>query len=140
MKGVKGARDLQKKLTKLSDKKIYYQALGQSAAIVEGAAIREVPVDTGLLRNSINTQVNVEDLTATVGTNLEYAPYVEYGTGILSTKGGGRNTPWSYQKPDGSWVTTSGQRAQPFLGPALRKNKKVVRAKFKEIVSGVLAE
>ena len=140
MKGVKGARDLQKKLTKLSDKNIYKQALGQSGAIVEGAAIREVPVDTGLLRGSINTKVNVEDLTATVGTNLEYAPYVEFGTGLFAAEGGGRDTPWSYQNSKGQWITTKGQRAQPFLGPALRKNKKAVRAKFNEVVSGVLAE
>lgn len=36
------------------------------------------PVDTGRLRNSISHAVNYFD--AYIGTNVEYAPYVELGT------------------------------------------------------------
>ena len=36
------------------------------------------PVDTGNLRNSISYEVN--DNTVYIGTNVEYAPYVELGT------------------------------------------------------------
>lgn len=35
-------------------------------------------VDTGNLRNSV--AYKVEDQTMAVGTNVEYAPYIEYGT------------------------------------------------------------
>lgn len=38
----------------------------------------EAPVDTGRLRNSITHTASGD--TAYVGTNVEYAPYVEYGT------------------------------------------------------------
>ena len=43
----------------------------------EGYAQLNCPVDTGRLRNSITHQV--EGDTAYVGTNVEYAPFVEFG-------------------------------------------------------------
>ncbi len=43
----------------------------------EGHAKKETPVDTGRLRNSISHAV--EDKAAYIGTNVEYAPYVELG-------------------------------------------------------------
>ena len=50
------------------------EAIGLSA---EGHAKRITPVDTGRLRNSISHAV--EDRAAYIGTNVEYAPYVELG-------------------------------------------------------------
>lgn len=44
----------------------------------EGYAKAMCPVDTGRLRNSISHAVSQE--TAYIGTNVEYAPYVELGT------------------------------------------------------------
>lgn len=135
MSHIEGLDKLQKKLDKLSSDKTYHKAIGRAALIVEGAAIRKVPVDTGLLRGSIATQVKSTGIEAHVGTNLDYAPYVEYGTGLFATEGGGRNTPWSYQRSDGSWITTSGQRAQPFLGPALRENRDKVVEELRKAIS-----
>ncbi len=37
-------------------------------------------VDSGLLRNSITNKVSPGEQCVHVGTNVEYAPYVEYGT------------------------------------------------------------
>ena len=50
------------------------EAIGLTA---EGYAKKETPVDTGRLRNSISHAV--EDKAAYIGTNVEYAPYVELG-------------------------------------------------------------
>ena len=50
------------------------EAIGLTA---EGYAKKETPVDTGRLRNSIGHAV--EDKFAYIGTNVEYAPYVELG-------------------------------------------------------------
>ena len=50
------------------------EAIGLTA---EGHAKKETPVDTGRLRNSISHAV--EDRAAYIGTNVEYAPYVELG-------------------------------------------------------------
>ena len=50
------------------------EAIGLTA---EGYAKRGTPVDTGRLRNSISHAA--DDEAAYVGTNVEYAPYVELG-------------------------------------------------------------
>ena len=42
------------------------------------------PVDTGRLRNSITGES--DEKTAQVGTNVEYAPYVELGTSRMSER------------------------------------------------------
>ena len=134
MSSIQGLDKLRKKLDVLASDSIYEKALGQSGAIVEATAMKEVPVDTGILRSSISTTVDMSKLEATVGTNLEYAPYVEYGTGLFATQGGGRNTAWSYQNSKGQWVTTKGQRAQPFLGPALRQNRDKIIEHFNKVL------
>lgn len=53
-------------------------ALEEIGITAEGYAKMKCPVNTGNLRNSI-THV-VDDKAAYIGTNVEYAPYVEMGT------------------------------------------------------------
>ena len=65
----------------------------KAALTLEKNAKQNCPVDTGKLRASISTEVG--NLEAEVGTNVEYALYVEFGT--------------------------SKQSAQPFMRPALDK-------------------
>ena len=55
-------------------KKRGLEAIGLAA---EGHAKRETPVDTGRLRNSIAH--TADNNAAYIGTNVEYAPYVELG-------------------------------------------------------------
>lgn len=50
------------------------ELIGQKA---EGYAKDDCPVDTGRLRNSISNKVDGNDVY--IGTNVEYAPYVEFG-------------------------------------------------------------
>lgn len=50
------------------------KAIGQRA---EGYAKKDCPVDTGRLRNSISNKV--QDDAVYIGTNVEYAPYIEFG-------------------------------------------------------------
>lgn len=52
-------------------------AIGMTA---EGHAKRKTPVDTGRLRNSITHAVKAEEKAVYIGTNVEYAPFVELGT------------------------------------------------------------
>lgn len=72
---------------------------------------------TGNLRNSITHQLQPSELAVQIGTNSEYAAYVELGTGKYYP--GGRQTPWVYQDAKGNWHLTYGQRAQPYLKPAV---------------------
>ncbi len=82
------------------------RALTRIGLQAETYAKRECPVDTGNLRNSITNAV--DDKSAYVGTNVEYAPYVELGT--------------------------SRAKAQPFIKPAATKHSDV----YKRIVQDEL--
>ena len=83
----------------------------------EGKYIR-----TGNLRNNITAEVKKEKdkTTIVVGTPVEYAPWVELGTGIFAD--GGRKTPWRYQDEEGNWHTTSGMPPRPYLRPAVENH------------------
>lgn len=100
---IKGLGQLEAKLKKLDPltKAAMGRGVQKAALKVEGDAKLAAPVDTGALRSSINTSgsSSSDSVTASVGTNLEYAPYVELGT--------------------------SKSKAQPFLQPSLQKNKKI---------------
>lgn len=54
------------------------QFLTRSVVLLEGEVKKETPVDTGRLRASITHKV--EPFRAIVGTNVTYAPHVEFGT------------------------------------------------------------
>lgn len=95
---------------------------------VETAAARLCPVESGRLRSSISHELDRDErgLVVRIGTNVEYARFVEEGTGlygphkqrIFPTKAqalaftiGGRKVIVS---------SIAGARAQPYLRPALR--------------------
>lgn len=56
------------------------RALEEIGLAAEGYAKRACPVDTGNLRNSITHAVEGSEDAVYVGTDVEYAPYVELGT------------------------------------------------------------
>ncbi len=93
------------------------RALEKCGLVGEGYAKKLCPVDTGNLRNSITHSVDSAEPAVYIGSNSEYAAYVELGTGKYYP--GGRPTPWVYQDAKGNWHRTSGQRAQPYLKPAV---------------------
>lgn len=55
-------------------------AVEEVGLAAEGFAKRKCPVDTGNLRNSITHAVESGEDAVYVGTNVEYAAYVELGT------------------------------------------------------------
>lgn len=109
------------------------KALNRACLVVENEAKRLCPVDTGDLRSSITHEVHND--VGIVGTNKEYAPYVEFGTGIFAVEGNGRDTPWSYQDDKGEWHTTVGQKPQPFLETAIQTKKKLVIKVFNDEIT-----
>ena len=114
------------------------QAVNEVCILVENDAKRRCPVDTGELRMSITHEIEETSenrTTGAVGTNLEYAPYVEFGTGIFSSLGNGRQDKWSYKDAKGEWHTTIGQQ-QPYLHPALDTN----RAEIEELIKQKIKE
>lgn len=113
------------------------QWLFQACMLVEGQAVALAAVHTARLRNSIDYVVDEAELIGYVGTNVEYAIYVEMGTGEFAENGMGRKGGWVYQDPSGEWFFTWGQEPQPYLRPAFRKNKSEIEALAKEIFGGI---
>lgn len=108
-------------------------ALGKACALVERSAKQKAPKDTGELRRSISSKV--ENGIGEVFTPLEYAPYVEFGTGLFAEEGGRTDVPWSYQDDSGEWHSTSGQHPQPFMRPALDENREEIIRIFREVIT-----
>lgn len=105
--------------------------LEQCGLVAEGYAQLNCPVDTGNLRNSIEHRTGSDSMT--VGTNVNYAAYVEFGTGRYSEKGG-RMTPWVYKDSEGHWHRTEGTRPRPYIKPAIADNIE----KYKKLIEQAL--
>lgn len=85
-------------------------ALEKIGLLAENYAQKKCPVDTGNLRGSITHEVDTADNAVYIGTNVEYAPYVELGT--------------------------SRQKAQPFLKPAASEHGEQYRKVLKKALGG----
>ncbi len=55
-------------------------AIRQTTAEIEQAALRLVPVDTGQLKRSITKEIRHKGMIGRVKTETPYAPSVEYGS------------------------------------------------------------
>lgn len=85
-------------------------ALEEIGLVAEGYAKRACPVDTGRLRNSITHVTRPDEKAVYIGTNVELAPHVEYGT--------------VHQDP------------QPFLKPAAKDHASTYRAIMQKYLGG----
>ena len=93
-------------------------AIDRGCQVIENKAKELCPVDDGILRASITHKVqesSVGTITGTVGTGVEYAPYVHQGTGLFAVNGDCRKEPWVYKDAKGQFHKTIGQKPQPFL-------------------------
>ena len=107
--------------------------LFEACILVQGQAILLAPTQTARLKGSIDYQVDEGELVGYVGTNVEYAIYIEFGTGEFAENGRGRKGGWVYQDPSGEWFFTWGQEPQPYLRPAFRQTRKEIESLAKAI-------
>lgn len=116
------------RLQKLHDAENIVSAMGKSCASVERDARQKAHKKTGDLRRSIKSKVEDSntEVKGIIYTPLEYAPYVEYGTGLFAENGGREDVPWRYKDDKGKWHSTSGQEPQPFMRPALDENREEI--------------
>lgn len=128
--------EIYRKLENLENKD-FSQALYKAALVIERDAKMLCPVDTGDLKRSITAKDDGFN-EASVGTNVHYAPYVEFGTGLFSSKGDGRKDRWSYQDAEGKWHSTIGQYPQPYMHPAFMNNIETVKREVLEAVREAL--
>ena len=127
------------KLNKLHDLEGIESGMGKACALVEREAKKKVPKDTGALRRSITSKVEVNgsEIDGIVFTPLEYSPYIEYGTGLYAENGNGRQTPWVYRDDKGKYHYTKGYKGTtghgtPFMRPALNENREKIIELIKE--------
>ena len=132
---INGVEALRQRLDSIVDYSSVANALGKACALVERTAKQKAPKGNGDLRRSIKSRIEGSgtDMQGVIYTPLEYAPYVEYGTGLFAEKGGRTwDLPWSYQDEKGDWHSTSGQAPQPFMRPALDENREQIKRIIRE--------
>lgn len=111
------------------------QAAGMEAAgaVVASEARERCPIDTGRLRRSIQPgrpeKLGPDSWRVEVGTNVEYAPYVEFGTKAhVITPKRKKALYWKGAEHPVKVVQHPGTQPRPYLFPALEAKKdEVVR-------------
>ena len=108
----------------------------EAALNVESRAKMDCPVDMGTLRASINTRPIKDDegYGWEVFTPLEYAPYVEFGTGTRVSIPTGYE---EYAMQFKGQKSIAGMNAQPYLIPNFEMEKMALIENMKKIISNV---
>jgi len=91
--------------------------------IVVGHATDLTPTRTGNLKNSITHQVVEDEEVVRIGSPVDYAAYVEFGTGEFAENGEGRKGGWVYSDGNG-FHFTRGMRPVRFLRDGLKNAEK----------------
>ena len=103
---------------------------------LETSAKRDCPVDFGTLRQSIYKDefLNGSNYVGVVGSDLKYAPYVEFGTGgFVSVPVGYEDFAMQFK---GS-KTVIGMNAQPYLIPNFEVERERVKQAIKNLMQNV---
>lgn len=143
---VEGGKELARKFAEISQKatNVVEKALVKGGLMVERDAKRLCPADTGRLRASIShrlTGAGTKNPVVEVGTNVEYAPYVEFGTRPHYPPPGALRR-WAQlhgMKPGAEFaiarkIAAKGTPAKPFLFPAFNANKDKVKQMVVEAI------
>jgi HK97 gp10 family phage protein len=95
-----------------------------SILAIETDAANDVPVDTGTLKNSIQStpiKISKNEITGGVEVGAEYSPYVEFGTGTRVKVPSELSAFASQYKGDG--IKEVNLPARPFFYPAVYKQR-----------------
>lgn len=156
------------KLMRISSEISNGEFVKEAGLFVEGAAKLGAPGLSGYLKQNIFTDFdsNEGNCTATVFTDVEYAPYVELGTGPRGAADHDGISPdvipaykleswwihesqvdliiaqmykWTYiDTPQGRFYKCYGQPANPFMYPALKDNENEVIEIMKKGINGIM--
>jgi HK97 gp10 family phage protein len=104
--------------------------------LIENISKKLAPVDYGKLRQSIDNIIDMGDSIVYIGSRLEYAIYVEKGTGVYAQ--GGRRDTWVYYDVNRDrYYKTNGQEPQPFLEPAAKKAQQkivdIIKSEYRKV-------
>lgn len=111
--------------------------LNQAGATVALAAAVNAPIDTGLLSGSMDYVVDAKNSQVIIGSPVEYAPFVEFGTGQRGKATAGSTPPPNYVHGARGGPDFIGNVAQPFLEPAMIESlpeiQMIARREYKQI-------
>jgi hypothetical protein len=124
-------------LEAVSEKKLFdaaQKALSAYALKVDMDAKRRVPVDMGRLRSSIIPETgNLQNLEISFTAGVDYAAYIEFGTGPAAAKYVPSLEPEWQAIASAYYVNGKGRMpARPFLHPAVMENLPLFNQKFDE--------
>ena len=127
------ANNLVRALQVFSDKTIddAERGISETAMLLDTEASSRVAVDTGMTKNSIQSEIGGLEATVMVGSAVGI--WLEFGTGVYAKGAGGsraKKIPWTYKGADGKWYTTYGMRAQPFWFPSIDVARKYFKNYF----------
>lgn len=115
------------------------RAVERTRIDVQNEARRRAPVDTGRLRSSIVSRAEGRGRSVgyVVGTNVNYAAAVEYGTAPHVIKPKHKKALfWPGARHPVAQVNHPGTRAQPFMRPAIEMSEIFFRANLSQVRAG----
>lgn len=122
------------KAYEIAKKQQIREQVARSALNIERDTKQSTPVDTGRLRASYTIVFRFDKMGAEVGSNVEYAPYVEFGTGAMVDVPEGLES-YALQFK-GKGIKQVNLPARPHLYPAYEKE----RPKFIKALSDLLGK
>lgn len=135
---VKNVGRLMQRLERIADMNLKEKMVDATKAVHAQAKLL-APVDKGILAGSIHQEVKKteESIQGRVFTNTQYAPYVEFGTGVA----GNGSYPYEIEGLELTYHESwNGMVAQPYMYPALKNNEKYIKQLFKNAVKDNLAK
>ncbi len=84
---ITGVKGLMRVLDEKKWRVIIIAQMAKAGSLVRVAAASLAPVDTGTLRRSITSRViaGISEVVAEIGSPMPYAPFMEFGTGLMTT-------------------------------------------------------
>lgn len=110
-------------------KEEYVEILTETIQNIETEATAMAPVDLGILKSSINGEV--DGMNGIIGTPVKYAPFMEFGTGGLVDVPAGLED--YAMKFKGAGIKQVNLFPRPFLIPAFKKHTAIMLAELEKL-------
>lgn len=119
------------------------EVVNKATTIVHGQAVNNAVFEKGYTKGLLRESIKMESKKTKDGyegrvfTNVQYAPYVEFGTGIR----GNGSYPYKIEGLNLAYHESwAGMEAQPFMYPALKSSEKAINKLIKDGVKDNLAK
>lgn len=134
---IKQLKKLEKQLLKAGPKTTRHAQLELKATAFDTLATAKIlaKVDKGHLQGAMAMEPITKEAYK-IGNNKDYAPYVEFGTGLkVSTPAEWNAFALQFKSPkEAGAALRNGQHAQPFLYPAFKEGRKLLVKRVTQVI------